>query len=58
DSGPSGARHMTTGTMQLMAIEALFGIDHTYRHDLESFFYVLLWVCARQSWRNGFAGLG
>ncbi|KAL7920949.1 serine/threonine-protein kinase Sgk2 [Trichoderma austrokoningii] len=40
DSGPSGARHQT-GTMQFMAVE--------------SFLYVLLWMCARQSWRNGFA---
>ncbi|KAI3340362.1 serine/threonine-protein kinase Sgk2 [Ustulina deusta] len=54
DSGPSGARHQT-GTMQFMAVEVLRKTDHTYRHDLESFFYVLLWMCARQSWRNGFA---
>ncbi|KAI3331263.1 serine/threonine-protein kinase Sgk2 [Ustulina deusta] len=54
DSGPSGARHQT-GTMQFMAVEVLRRTDHTYRHDLESFFYVLLWMCARQSWRNGFA---
>ncbi|KAF3352309.1 hypothetical protein ACHAQF_008839 [Verticillium nonalfalfae] len=54
DSGPSGARHQT-GTMQFMAVEVLRRVDHTYRHDLESFFYVLLWMCARQSWRNGFA---
>ncbi|OAA62914.1 serine/threonine-protein kinase Sgk2 [Cordyceps fumosorosea ARSEF 2679] len=49
DSGPSGARHRT-GTMQFMAIEVLRGLDHTYRHDLESFFYVLLWMCARCAW--------
>ncbi|KAI3317111.1 serine/threonine-protein kinase Sgk2 [Xylariaceae sp. AK1471] len=55
DSGPSGARHQT-GTMQFMAVEVLRTVDHTYRHDLESFFYVLLWMCARQSWSNGFAG--
>ncbi|KAJ2996584.1 hypothetical protein NUW58_g927 [Xylaria curta] len=55
DSGPSGARHRT-GTMQFMAVEVLRTADHTYRHDLESFFYVLLWMCARQSWSNGFAG--
>ncbi|KAL7963196.1 serine/threonine-protein kinase Sgk2 [Trichoderma compactum] len=55
NSGPSGARHQT-GTMQFMAVEVLRTADHTYRHDLESFFYVLLWLCARQSWRNGFAG--
>ncbi|KAI3331206.1 serine/threonine-protein kinase Sgk2 [Ustulina deusta] len=54
DSGPSGARHQT-GTMQFMAVEVLRKTDHTYRHDLESFFYVLLWMCARQSWSNGFA---
>ncbi|OAA41627.1 serine/threonine-protein kinase Sgk2 [Metarhizium rileyi] len=55
DSGPSGARHQT-GTMQFMAIEVLRRVDHTYRHDLESFFYVLLWMCARCSWANGFGG--
>ncbi|KAI1319102.1 hypothetical protein F5Y16DRAFT_391182, partial [Xylariaceae sp. FL0255] len=54
DGGPSGARHQT-GTMQFMAVEVLRKTDHTYRHDLESFFYVLLWMCARQSWSNGFA---
>ncbi|KAK1252733.1 hypothetical protein MKX08_003920 [Trichoderma sp. CBMAI-0020] len=55
NSGPSGARHQT-GTMQFMAIEVLCTVDHTYRHDLESFFYVLIWMCARQSWHNGFIG--
>ncbi|KAI9147408.1 serine/threonine-protein kinase Sgk2 [Paramyrothecium foliicola] len=55
DSGPSGARHQT-GTMQFMAVEVLRKTDHTYRHDLESFFYVLLWMCARQAWNNGLAG--
>ncbi|KAG9249588.1 serine/threonine-protein kinase Sgk2 [Emericellopsis atlantica] len=54
NSGPSGARHQT-GTMQFMAVEVLRRADHTYRHDLESFFYVLLWMCVRQSWNNGFA---
>ncbi|KAL2816328.1 hypothetical protein BJX63DRAFT_144841 [Aspergillus granulosus] len=49
ESGPSGIRHRT-GTLQFMAIEVLRGIDHTYCHDLESFFYVLLWMCARCSW--------
>ncbi|KAH7633172.1 serine/threonine-protein kinase Sgk2 [Sordaria sp. MPI-SDFR-AT-0083] len=55
NSGPSGARQIT-GTIQFMAIEVLRNIDHTYRHDLESFFYVLLWMCGRQSWHNGFSG--
>ncbi|KJZ68222.1 hypothetical protein HIM_12387 [Hirsutella minnesotensis 3608] len=48
-SGRSGAR-CRTGTMEFMAIEVLQGIDHTYRHDLESFFYVLLWLCGRRGW--------
>ena len=52
-SGRSGARHQT-GTMEFMAIEVLLGIDHTYRHDLESFFYVLLWICARRTWEREF----
>ena len=55
DSDPSGARQIT-GTIQFMAIEVMENVGHTYRHDLESFFYVLLWMCARQSWSNGLAG--
>ena len=51
-SGRSGARHQTD-TMEFMAIEVLLGIDHTYRHDLESFFYVLMWLCARRGWEFG-----
>lgn len=41
---PSGAPHRT-GTMEFMAIGALRAHVHTFRHDLESFFYVFLWVC-------------
>ena len=52
-SGRSGARHQT-GTMEFMAIEVLQGIDHSYRHDLESFFYVLLWIVARRAWEREF----
>lgn len=52
-SGRSGARHQT-GTMEFMAIEVLQRIAHTYRHDLESFFYVLLWICARRTWEREF----
>jgi hypothetical protein len=33
--------------MQFMAIEVLQGKGHTYRHDLESFFYVFIWMCIR-----------
>lgn len=47
-----------TGTLEYMAIEILegavrketAGIDHTYRHDLESFFYVFLALCIRHGW--------
>ena len=53
DSIPSGATHRT-GTMQFMAIEVLQGKGHTYRHDLESFFYVFVWMCIRH---NQVAGL-
>jgi serine/threonine protein kinase len=41
---PSGASHRT-GTMQFMSIEVLQGKGHTYRHDLESLFYVF--ICMR-----------
>ncbi|EFW14915.1 conserved hypothetical protein [Coccidioides posadasii str. Silveira] len=55
-SGRSGARHQT-GTMEFMAIEVLLNVDHTYRHDLESFFYVLIWQCACHGWRKSKQGL-
>lgn len=37
-----------------MAIEVLQRVAYTYRHDLESFFYVLLWICARRVWEKEF----
>ena len=52
-SGRSGVRHQT-GTMEFMAIQVLQRVAHTYRHDLESFFYALLWICARRAWERGF----
>ncbi|KAH8710240.1 hypothetical protein GQ44DRAFT_714354 [Phaeosphaeriaceae sp. PMI808] len=56
----TGARHMT-GTLDFMALEILeggmdpqtSGIEHTYRHDLESFFYVFLAICIRCGWEAG-----
>ena len=56
------ARTMT-GTLEYIAIEILqgalhsktAGIEHTYRHDLESFFYVLLSACIRYGWETGTA---
>ncbi|KAF8428817.1 hypothetical protein EV426DRAFT_586271, partial [Tirmania nivea] len=42
---PSGALDRT-GTYPFIAIQVLRGRErHRYRHDLESFLYVLLWVC-------------
>jgi hypothetical protein len=46
DSPPNGASHRT-GTMQFIAIEVLQGKGHTYWHDLESLFYVFIWMCIR-----------
>jgi len=40
----SGAPHRT-GTFDFMAIGVHSGDQHTYRHDLESFFWLLLYLC-------------
>ncbi|CRK44023.1 hypothetical protein BN1723_016302 [Verticillium longisporum] len=42
--GPSGARGKT-GTRAFMAIGALLGEQHSFMHDLESFFWVIFWIC-------------
>ncbi|VCU40003.1 Bgt-20360 [Blumeria graminis f. sp. tritici] len=50
-----------TGTMEFMALELLSGscektgskVNHSYRHDLESFFYVLLWLSMSRGWDKG-----
>lgn len=42
-----------TGTKEFMAIEVLEGRKHTYRHDLESFFYVFLWIIIRHNLASG-----
>ncbi|KAE8154986.1 hypothetical protein BDV25DRAFT_170316 [Aspergillus avenaceus] len=41
---PSGARGKT-GTRAFMAIGLLLGERHSFMHDLESFFWVFLWIC-------------
>ena len=41
---PSGAKRRT-GTKVFMSIGALLGDQHTFLHDLESFFWVLFWIC-------------
>ena len=56
----SGAQKMT-GTLKYMAIEvvefafrdARRDLEHTYRHDLESFFYVFLDICINYGWPDG-----
>ncbi|KAL2809727.1 hypothetical protein BJX63DRAFT_434895 [Aspergillus granulosus] len=40
--GSSGAK---TGTRAFMAISLLLGKKHTFMHDLESFFWVIFWIC-------------
>ncbi|KAH8743581.1 hypothetical protein F5883DRAFT_40734 [Diaporthe sp. PMI_573] len=42
--GTSGAKGKT-GTWAFMAIGALQGEQHSFMHDLESFFWVLFWIC-------------
>ncbi|KAI0838489.1 hypothetical protein F5Y06DRAFT_268211 [Hypoxylon sp. FL0890] len=44
----SGARGRT-GTRAFMAIGALLGEQHSFMHDLESFFWVLFWICIHYS---------
>ncbi|KAL7899177.1 hypothetical protein HDV63DRAFT_393888 [Trichoderma sp. SZMC 28014] len=40
----SGAKGKT-GTRPFMAIGAVMGEQHSFMHDLESFFWVLFWIC-------------
>ncbi len=44
DDQASGAPSKT-GTKIFMAIGALLGESHSFMHDLESFFWVLFWIC-------------
>jgi serine/threonine protein kinase len=44
----SGARDKT-GTKVFMAVGALSGQQHSFMHDLESFFWVLFWICIHYS---------
>ncbi|CCU83176.1 serine/threonine-protein kinase Sgk2 [Blumeria hordei DH14] len=54
-------RQAMTGTMEFMALGILSGscettgavVEHSYRHDLESFFYVFLWQCLSCGWEDG-----
>ncbi|KAI0169185.1 hypothetical protein GGR52DRAFT_511052 [Hypoxylon sp. FL1284] len=44
----SGAKGKT-GTRAFMAIGVLLGEHHSFMHDLESFFWVLFWMCIHYS---------
>ncbi|KAI2470765.1 hypothetical protein F4781DRAFT_430153 [Annulohypoxylon bovei var. microspora] len=41
--GPSGVRNV--GTRPFKAINVLLGEENSFMHDLESFFWVLFWIC-------------
>jgi serine/threonine protein kinase len=48
DSETNSGALYRTGTLEFIAIGILDRTErHTYRHDLESFFYVLLWICIK-----------
>ncbi|KAG5951479.1 hypothetical protein E4U57_006878 [Claviceps arundinis] len=49
ESDQDGASQ-AVGTLPFMAVEVLLKINHTYRHDVESFFYVLLRMCGCEAW--------
>ncbi len=55
----SDRHHHLTGTRPFMALDLLKTpsatkpIIHLYRHDLESFFYILVWAAARYKYSTG-----
>ena len=51
DDHASGAPSKT-GTKVFMAIGALLGEPHSFMHDLESFFWLLFWICIHYEGRN------
>ena len=51
DHEPSGAPSRT-GTKVFMSIGALLGYQHTFMHDLESFFWVFFWICVHYEGLN------
>lgn len=51
DDHASGAPSKT-GIKVFMAIGALLGEPHSFMHDLESFFWLLFWICIHYEGRN------
>ncbi|KAG6053956.1 hypothetical protein E4U32_007201 [Claviceps aff. humidiphila group G2b] len=45
DHHDASTERTKTGTRAFMAIGLLQGEEHSFLHDLESFFWVLLWIC-------------
>ncbi|KAG6238245.1 hypothetical protein E4U24_007204 [Claviceps purpurea] len=45
DRHDASTERTKTGTRAFMAIGLLQGEEHSFLHDLESFFWVLLWIC-------------
>ncbi|CRK23262.1 hypothetical protein BN1723_003017 [Verticillium longisporum] len=45
ERGSASGTDGKTGTRAFMAIGALLGEQHSFMHDLESFFWVLFWIC-------------
>lgn len=73
DNKASSTTSERTGTLPFMALDLLTekglvgGVEHVYRHDLESFWWVLVWIIFRliggklrdnpplSDWNDGFA---
>lgn len=45
-----GSTQKKKGTKVFMAIGVLYGEEHSFMHDLESFFWVLFLVCVDWNW--------
>jgi hypothetical protein len=53
DRNKSSGAPQKMGTRAFMAIGALYGEKHSFMHDLESFFWVLFWICIHYNGPKG-----
>lgn len=51
-----GTERLRVGTREFMALGVLLGEARSFMHDLESFFWVLVWICTRYVDMNGTLG--
>lgn len=51
-----GTERLQVGTREFMALGVLLGEPRSFMHDLESFFWVLVWICTRYVDMNGTLG--